>query len=108
MLRERAVRRQNDTQDAVLVGWVLILGIVGILYFLAYDRLHVRAGQLVELTIYPLLLGVFAWEALRYKATKVAKMEAAWPRPIPYVSKKRERLYLDEAVRRHSVLLGYD
>ena len=108
MLRERAVRRQNDAQDAVLVGWVLILGIVGILYFLAYDRLHVRAGQLVELTIYPLLLGVFAWEALRYKATKVAKMEEAWPRPIPHVSKKRERQYLDEAVRRHSVLLGYD
>ena len=108
MLRERVVRRQNDAQDAVLVGWVLILGIVSILYFLAYDRLHVRAGQLIELSIYPLLLGIFVWEALRYKATKVVKMEAAWPRPIPYVSKKRERQCLDEAVQRHSVLLGYD
>ena len=57
-------RRHNDAQDAVLLGWVLILGIVGILYFLAYDRLHVRAGQLVEITIYPLLLAVFLWEAV--------------------------------------------
>ena len=81
-----------DAQDAVLVGWVLILGIVGILYFLAYDRLHVRAGQLVELSIYPLLLGIFAWEVLRYRATKVAKMEEAWPRPIPYVSKKENAI----------------
>ena len=54
----------------VLLGWVLILGIFGILYFLAYDRLHVRAGQLVEITIYPLLVAVFLWELLRYKATK--------------------------------------
>jgi hypothetical protein len=102
------VRRQNDAQDAILVAWVLILAIVGILYFLAYDRLHVRAGQLVELTVYPLLVGVFAWEVLRYKATKPAEMEEAWPRPIPFVSKKKEQKYLNEAVRRHSVLLGYD
>ena len=53
MPREYPYRRHNDAQDAVLLGWVLILGIVGILYFLAYDRLHVRAGQLVEITIYP-------------------------------------------------------
>jgi hypothetical protein len=44
--------------NAVLLGWVLILGIFGILYFLAYDRLHVRAGQLVEITIYLLLVNV--------------------------------------------------
>jgi hypothetical protein len=108
MQRERRIRRQNDAQDAVLLGWVLILAVVGILYFLAYNRLHVRAGQLVEVTIYPLLAAVFAWEALRYKATKTAKMEQAWPRPIPFVTKKKEEQYLQEAQRRSSVLLGYD
>lgn len=108
MPRERTVRRQNDAQDAVLLGWVLVLGVVGILYFLAYDRLHIRAGELVEITIYPLLAAVFAWETLRYKATKTAKMEQAWPRPIPFVSKQQEEKYLGEAARRHSVLLGYD
>ena len=91
MPRERTLRRQNDAQDAVLLGWVLILGVVGILYFLAYNRLHIRAGQLAEITIYPLLAAVFAWEALRYKATKTAKMDQAWPRPIPFVSKQRRR-----------------
>jgi hypothetical protein len=108
MPRERTLRRQNDAQDAVLLGWVLILGVVGILYFIAYNRLHIRAGQLVEITIYPLLAAVFAWEALRYKATKTAKMEQAWPRPIPFVSKQQEEKYLSEAVRRYSVVLGYD
>jgi hypothetical protein len=108
MRQERRVRKQNDAQDAVLLGWVLILAVVGILYFLAYNRLHIRAGQLVEVTIYPLLGAVFAWEILRYKATKTAKMEEAWPRPIPFVAKRQEEEYLKEAQRRSSVLLGYD
>jgi hypothetical protein len=106
--RENSYRRHNDAQDAVLLGWVLILGILGILYFLAYDRLHVRAGQLVEITIYPLLVAVFMWELLRYKATKRNEMEAAWPRPDPYVSRQKEDEYLREARQRSSVLLGYD
>jgi hypothetical protein len=108
MLREHQYRRQNDAQDAVLLGWVLILGILGVLYFLAYDRLHLRAGQLIEMTIYPLLLAVFAWEILRYKATKTTKMEAAWPLPVPYVSRKKEEEYLKEARKRTAVLVGYD
>ena len=95
MLRENPYRRRDDAHDAVLLGWVLILGVLGILYFLAYNRLHVRAGQLVEITIYPLLGAAFGWEFLRYKATKVIKMEEAWPRPIPYVSRKKEEEYLE-------------
>jgi hypothetical protein len=108
LLRENSYRRHNDAQDAVLLGWVLILGIFGILYFLAYDRLHVRAGQLAEITIYPLLIAVLLWELLRYKATKRNEMEAAWPRPVPYVSRQKEDEYLREARKRSSVLLGYD
>ena len=100
--------RHTDSQDAVLVGWVLLLAIAGVLYFLAYDRLHVSAGQLVEMTIYPLLAAVFLWEVLRYKATKRAKMEAAWPRPIPFVTHQKEQVHLAEARKRSSVLLGYD
>jgi type IV secretory pathway TraG/TraD family ATPase VirD4 len=105
---EYPYRRHNDAQDAVLLGWVLILGILGILYFLAYDRLHVRASQLVEITIYPLLVAVFLWEVLRYKATKRNEMEAAWPRPVPNVSRHKEEKYLREARKRSTVLLGYD
>ena len=35
-------------------------------------------------------------------------MEAAWPRPVPYVSRQKEEEYLREARKRSSVLLGYD
>jgi hypothetical protein len=100
--------RHNDAQDAVLLGWVLILGVLGVLYFLAYDRLHIAAGQLIEMTIYPLLVGLFFWETLRFKATKTNKMEAAWPRPIPIVPRHKEEEYLKEAEKRSSVLIGYD
>jgi len=101
-------RRHTDAQDALIVAWVLILGVVGILYFVAWDRLHVRAGQLIELTIYPFLVFLFLWESLRYRATKTRTMEEAWPRPIPYVPRKLEERHIEEAQRQSSVLLGYD
>jgi hypothetical protein len=101
-------RRHTDAQDALIVAWVVILGIVGILYFVAWDRLHVRVGQLIELTIYPFLVFLFLWEALRYRATKTGTMKEAWPRPIPYVPRELEERHIDEARRQSSVLLGYD
>ncbi len=101
-------RRHTDAQDALIVAWVLILGVVGILYFVAWDRLHVRTGQLIELTIYPFLAFLFLWEALRYRATRTRTMEDAWPRPIPYVPREQEEKHLEEARRQSSVLLGYD
>lgn len=108
MQQEIRYRRHNDAQDALLLAWVLILGVFGVLYFVAYDRLHVRPGQLIEMTVYPLLAAVFLWEVLRYKATRIAKMEAAWPRPIPHVPRRQEERYLAEARKQSSVLLGYD
>jgi type IV secretory pathway TraG/TraD family ATPase VirD4 len=101
-------RRHTDAQDALIVAWVLILGIVGILYFVAWDRLHVRAGQLIELTIYPFLVFLFLWETLRYRATRTRTMEEAWPRPIPYIPRVQEEMHIEEARRQSSVLLGYD
>jgi type IV secretory pathway TraG/TraD family ATPase VirD4 len=101
-------RRHTDAQDALIVAWVLILGIVGILYFVAWDRLHVRAGQLIELTIYPFLVFLFLWETLRYRATRTRTMEEAWPRPIPYIPRVQEERHIEEARRQSSVLLGYD
>jgi hypothetical protein len=106
--QEIEYRRQTDAQDAVLLGWVLILGILGILFFVAYDRLHIRASQLVEISTYPLLMAIFLWEVLRYMATKTNKMEDAWPRPIPFVPRRRDAEYLREAQKRAAVLLGYD
>lgn len=108
MQQEIRYRRHTDAQDALLLAWVLILGVFGVLYFVAYDRLHVRSGQLIEMTIYPLLAAVFLWEVLRYRATRIAKMEAAWPRPIPHVTRRQEERYLAEARKQSSVLLGYD
>lgn len=77
MQQEIRYRRHTDAQDALLLAWVLILGVFGVLYFVAYDRLHIRPGQLIEMTIYPLLAAVFLWEVLRYRATRIAKMENA-------------------------------
>ena len=108
MQREVRYRRHTDEQDALLLAWVLILGVLGIGYFIVWDRLHVRPAQLIEMTIYPLLVLVFLWEVLRYRATRISKMETAWPRPIPHVIRRQDERNLKEARRNSSVLLGYD
>jgi hypothetical protein len=108
MQREVRYRRHTDEQDALLLAWVLILGVLGVCYFIAWDRMHVRPDQLIEMTIYPLLVLVFLWEVLRYRATRISKMESAWPRPIPHVTRRQDEKTLEEARRRSSVLLGYD
>ncbi|MGB6131350.1 MAG: type IV secretory system conjugative DNA transfer family protein [Acidobacteriaceae bacterium] len=108
MQREVRYRRHTDEQDALLLAWVLILGVLGIGYFIVWDRLHVRPAQLIEMTMYPLLGLVFLWEVLRYRATRISKMETAWPRPIPHVTRRRDENYLEEARNLSSVLLGYD
>ena len=94
MQREVRYRRHTDEQDALLLAWVLILGVLGIGYFIVWDRLHVRPAQLIEMTIYPLLVLVFLWEVLRYRATRISKMETAWPRPIPHVIRRQDENYL--------------
>ena len=108
MQREVRYRRHTDEQDALLLAWVMILGVLGIGYFIVWDRLHVRPVQLIEMTIYPLLMLVFLWEVLRYRATRISKMETAWPRPISRVIRRQDERNLEEARRNSSVLLGYD
>jgi len=108
MQREVRYRRHTDEQDALLLAWVLILGVLGIGYFIVWDRLHVRPAQLIEMTIYPLLVLVFLWEVLRYRATRISKMEAAWPRPIQHMTRRQDERNLEQAHRNSSILLGYD
>ncbi len=92
----------------MLLLWLLLFGVAGMVYYLACSRFHVRANQLVELTIYPLLGAIFLHEWLRYAATRKAKMEQVWPRPVPYISPAVDRKNLERAREERAVLLGYD
>ncbi len=81
-------RPRNDEGDATLVVVFILLAIFGLFFYIAYSRLHLRASQLLELGLYPLLAGVFCFEWVRYQATKRAKLEEAWPRPVPSISER--------------------
>ena len=81
-MQQNPYRRHNDAQDAVLLGWVLILGIFGFSISLPMIGCMSRRPASRNDDLSP-AGGLFFWEALRFKATKRNKMEAAWPRPIP-------------------------
>ncbi len=106
--QQNRTRHRNDAEDGMLLVWILLFAVAGAVYYLAYSRFHIRADQLVELTIYPLLAAAFAYEWLRYQATKKARMEEAWPRPIPNISPSEDRQHVERAQENHAVLLGYD
>jgi type IV secretory pathway TraG/TraD family ATPase VirD4 len=92
----------------MLLVWLLLFAVAGVVYYLAYSRFHIRANQLVELSLYPLLVAVFLYEWLRYVATREVKMEEAWPRPVPYISPREDRKHVELARENKAVLLGYD
>src|SRR6266702_3743522 len=101
-------RPRNDAEDAMILVWLLLLAIAGVVYYLAYARFHLRPNQLVELTLYPVLVAYFIYECLRYAATRKSKLEEAWPRPIPHISPAEDRKQLERAREQDAVLLGHD
>ncbi len=101
-------RPRNDGADATLVAVVIFLAIFGLVFYVAYSRLHLRANQLVELGLYPLLAGVFLYEWVRYQATKKVKLEEAWPRPVPAISQQTVSEQVEQAKKDGAVLLGHD
>ncbi len=105
---EQRTRPHNEAKDAMLFLWVLLLGVLGILYYVACSRLHIEANQLIELSVYPLLGVVFCWEVLRYSITKTRRMEQTWPRPIPYIAPSTDRKHFENGRRKDAALLGHD
>ena len=101
-------RPRNDGQDAMLLASLFVCAVFGLAFYLAYSRLHIRANQLVELAIYPLLGCIFAYEWARYQATKKARLEEAWPRPVPHIAPSTVSDQVQKARKEKSVLLGHD
>ncbi|HEY6414145.1 MAG TPA: type IV secretory system conjugative DNA transfer family protein [Edaphobacter sp.] len=101
-------RPRNDADDAMLLAWLFLFAIAGVFYYVAYCRFHLRAPQLIELTVYPLLAAVFLYEWLRYAVTRKARMEEVWPRPVPYISPNEDRKNVERAREKRAILLGYD
>ncbi len=101
-------RPRNDGADALLVVSLIVVGLACVVYYIIYIRFHVRPTQLVELSLYPLLFGVFLYEWARYGSTKKARMEEAWPRPIPYISPVEDDKQMEAAEKQRAALLGYD
>ncbi len=101
-------RPRNDGADAMLVAVFFFLGIISVVFYIAYSRLHIRANELLELAFYPLLAGIFLYEWIRYQATKKVKLEEAWPRPVPTISQSTVSEQVEQAQRSGTVLLGHD
>ena len=91
----------------MVLSVVAVVGLAAGYYILA-TRFHIRAAQLIELSLYVLYGLVSAASLTWYFVTLPRKREANWPHPPLYVSQAKDRKAVTAAYNQNSIVLGYD
>lgn len=88
---------------AVVVVIVLAAG-----YYILWDRFHIRAAQLVELSLYAIYGLTATVSVVWYFATLRRRREQNWPHPPLHVSQEKDRKAVSVAHKQNAILLGYN
>jgi hypothetical protein len=100
----QAERRESSSENAVLlVG--LCLALIGVTLYLLVARLHIRPSQLLETGLYLLIMITAVAVPISWKITDPGIRKKRDPFVMPA---RRDRKYVAEAWKKHSVVLGYD
>lgn len=106
-LGRRTYHYNQEESLAVVLSVVAVVGLAAGYYILA-TRFHIRAAQLIELSLYVLYGLVSAASLTWYFVTLPRKREANWPHPPLYVSQAKDRKAVTAAYNQNSIVLGYD
>jgi len=94
--------------NPALLVWILLLGVYLLLVLIAKYAWYISDKQIVEFTLWLLLLAVAAFLCV-YQLTRAKKArEDAWPNQLPTIPTRGEREIVERAWQEHSVILGYD
>jgi hypothetical protein len=106
-LGRRTYHHNQEESAAVIVSGLAVLVLAGGYYILA-TRFHVRATQLIELSLYTLYGLVAAASLTWYFVTLRRRREANWPHPPLFVSPVKDRNAVAAARNQNSIVLGYN
>lgn len=98
----------NTEQEVLLLGTFLLLAAFVVFLWILHNRLHITGIEIIEFSVYLLLVCVYLFEVTRYFIYKEDRLASMWPKPPIHVSKNKELMYLAEAARQDAVLIGYD
>jgi hypothetical protein len=99
---------QNQDENLAVILVVIAMVVPVTVSYLLVHRLHLRAAQLVELSLYlslAFLAGLFlAW----YLLTLRRRREAIWPHPPLFIGQAKDRAAVKAASEQNAIVLGYD
>ncbi len=105
MIHHSDYRHEITNAEAAVVGAVLLLGTVGLVFYLAVARFHIRKEQLLEGGVY---LGVIATAILAPALRRYATRETRKKRAPFIISARKDERTVEAAWKQNAVVLGYD
>ena len=102
------VRPSLIEENPALLIWLLLLAAFFALVLIAKYAWYIHDRQILEFTLWVLLVGVAAFLCV-YQLTQARRQrEQAWPNQLPTMPVRRERQIVARAWDRGAVVLGYD
>src|SRR5256885_1770348 len=103
----REYHRSRD-ESAPLILTVLVLAILGFVFYVLARRFHIRTLQVAEGGAYLICLIAAAFVVARYLWTRKERFEKAWPHPAIYIPVLKDHQYVQKAFAQNAIVLGYD
>jgi Type IV secretory system Conjugative DNA transfer len=95
-------------ENPTILVCILVGGVYFGLFAIAKYAWYIRNDQLVEFTLWFLLLGLAAFVGV-YQLTRAKRQrEEVWPKQLPTIPTRGERKIAQRAWRQSAVVLGYD
>jgi type IV secretory pathway TraG/TraD family ATPase VirD4 len=105
MIQHSDYRRETANAEAAVVSVVLVFGTIGVAFYLAVARFHIRAVQLLEGGLY---LGIVVTAILAPALRRYAVCGKRKKRPPFAISVRKDERAVEAAWKHNAVVLGYD
>ena len=99
-------QRQEESLAFVLAVSAIIVLAAGC--YILWARLHIRPGQLIELSLCAVFGLAATVSVVWYFATLRRRRERNWPHPPLYVSPEKDRQAVAAAYKQNAIVLGYN
>ena len=95
-------------ESPALIISVLLLGAVGLIWYIASERFHLRQAQIAELSFYVLLFLSVIVISLLLPLTSRQRREREWPHPPFLIPPAHLERQMKRASEQDAIILGYD
>jgi len=104
----RRIYHQHQEESLAFVLAVAGIIVMATAYYMLWARLHLRAGQLIELSLYAVYGLAATVSAIWYLTTLRRRRERNWPHPPLFVSPEKDRGAVAAANKQNAIVLGYN